>query len=208
MEQQFECPKPELPNNNFGVTSKEASPSQAVILIRDFNHLDVYWVRNTTGWTQSRRLLDFLIQVLDKSTREVLLDLVLTNANELIKEEASPSQAVILIRDFNHLDVYWVRNTTGWTQSRRLLDFLIQVLDKSTREVLLDLVLTNANELIKEVRNGESLDCSNFVILRNKDLNFGKTKFQLFKDLLDERSPGKLFQQTEELSETLNIHIS
>ncbi|RMC13997.1 hypothetical protein DUI87_09081 [Hirundo rustica rustica] len=70
--------------------------------------------------------------------------------------EASPSQAVILMGDFNHTDVYWV-------------------LDEPTRgEVLLDLVLTSANELIKEVTNRGSLGCSDFAILRNRDLNFSK----------------------------------
>lgn len=64
----------------------------------------------------------------------------------------------------------------------RLLDcvgesFLIQVLDKPTRgEVMLDLVLTNANELFKEVRNGGSMGCSSSVILKNKNLNFGRVK--------------------------------
>lgn len=69
--------------------------------------------------------------------------------------------------DFKHLDVYWVGNTADCTQFRRVLDcvednLLIQVLDKATRgEALLDLVLTNANKLIKEVRNGGSVGCSN-----------------------------------------------
>lgn len=82
----------------------------------------------------------------------------------LLVQEASPSQAVILLGDFNHLDVCQIRNTAGCTQSRRLLDyvediFLIQVLDKPTRgEVLVDLVPTSAKKLIKEVRNAGSLD--------------------------------------------------
>lgn len=81
--------------------------------------------------------------------------------------------------DFNHLDVCWVRNTAGCTQSRRLLDcvednFLNHVLDKKNRgEGLLNLVLTNANELIKEIRNGRILGSSKFLILRNMGLTFG-----------------------------------
>jgi len=48
-------------------------------------------------------------------------------------------------------------NATGYKQSRRLLEsvednFLVQILDKMTRsKVLLDLVLTSAEEIIEEV---------------------------------------------------------
>lgn len=34
---------------------------------------------------------------------------------------------------------------------------------------------------------------SSSVILRNKDLNFGRVKLQLLKELLSESTPGKLF---------------
>jgi len=56
----------------------------------NFNHLDVCWVSKTVHCMQFRRLLEsvednFLIQVLDRPNREeALLDLVLTNADELI----------------------------------------------------------------------------------------------------------------------------
>lgn len=64
-------------------------------------------------------------------------------------------------------------------QRSRLLEsvddnFLMQVLDSSTRgEVLLDLVLTTAGEIIKGIKIGDSLGCSyhatlvEFVISRN-----------------------------------------
>jgi len=66
-------------------------------------------------------------------------------------------------------------------QSRRFLDsiednFLVQVIDGPTRaEALLGLVLTNAEESIREVKIGGSLGCSDhalveFVILKNADL--------------------------------------
>lgn len=56
-----------------------------------FDHLEVCWESNTAGCKESRRLLEcmeatFLVQVLDKPARsEVLLDLLLTNVDELIK---------------------------------------------------------------------------------------------------------------------------
>jgi len=64
---------------------------------------------------------------------------------------------------------------------------------------LLDLVLTNAEDIVKVVKIGGSLGCSNhalvkFVITRNmgleksgvRTLNFGRVNFRLFKELLDE----------------------
>lgn len=73
-------------------------------------------------------------------------------------QEASHSQALLLVGDFNHMDVCWKSNIAGCKQSRRLLEyiednFLIQVLDTpSSDEELLDLVLTNEDNLIKEVK--------------------------------------------------------
>ena len=73
----------------------------------------------------------------------------------------------------------------------------VQVLDKPTREVLLDLTFTNADKLIKEMKIGGCLGCSDqalveLVISRNmglvkskvRALNFQRSKFQLFKDLV------------------------
>lgn len=68
-------------------------------------------------------------------------------------------------------------------------NFLVQVLDKATRsEELLDLELTNVDELIKGVKIGGRLGCSHlalieFVISRSKvkTLNIERGKFQLFR---------------------------
>ena len=76
--------------------------------------------------------------------------------------------------------------------------FLVQVIDGSTRgEALLDLVLTNAEESIREVKIGGSLGCSDhalveFVILKNaglaksraRTLCFRRANFRLLKELL------------------------
>ena len=74
------------------------------------------------------------------------------------------------------------------------------MLDKPTSgEALLDQALTNAEEIIKGVKIGGSLGCSDhalvkFLNLRNVGLaksgfriqNFGRTNFSLFEELLDE----------------------
>lgn len=70
-------------------------------------------------------------------------------------EEASATRSIILVGNMDHPDVCWKSHTAGCEQSRRLRqyiedNFLGQVLDKPARgEVLLDLVLTNADYIIK-----------------------------------------------------------
>ena len=73
-------------------------------------------------------------------------------------------------------------------------NFLVQVVDRPTRgEALLDLLLTNAEEIIKGVNIGGSLGCSDhalveLVISRDlglvkggvRTLNFGIANFKLF----------------------------
>jgi len=87
--------------------------------------------------------------------------------------------------------------------SRRLVEstddnFLVQVLDRPTRgEALLDLLLTNAEEIIKGVNAGGSLGCRDhalieFGISRDvglpksgvRNLNFGRVNFKLLNGLL------------------------
>jgi len=91
---------------------------------------------------------------------------------------SEPRQALVLVRDFNHPDICWKDHTVSCKRSRRLVEsiddnFLVQVVDRPTRgEVLLDLLLTNEEEIIKDVNVGGSLGCSDhalveFVILRD-----------------------------------------
>ena len=127
--------------------------------------------------------------------------------------ELSCSQALVLVGDFNHLDICWKDHMASCKRSRRLVEsiddnFLVQVVDRPTRgEVLLDLLLTNAEEIIKDVNVGGSLGCSDhalvkFVILRNvglakrvvRTLNFGKANFICWP-----RSPGTLSLETKML---------
>ena len=118
-------------------------------------------------------------------------------------QEVSHSRALVLMGDFNHPDICWDSGMAGGRQSRRFLEsvednFLVQVIDGPTRgEALLDLVLTNAEESIREVKIGGSLGCSDhalveFVILKNAGLAksrvttlcFRKGNFRLLKELL------------------------
>ena len=83
--------------------------------------------------------------------------------------------------DFNHPDICWKDHTASCKRSRRLVEsiddnFLVQVVDRPTRgEALLDLLLTNAEEIIKDVNVGGNLGCSDhalveFVTSRNVSL--------------------------------------
>jgi len=122
-------------------------------------------------------------------------------------QEASRSQSLVLLGDLNHPDICWKTSTVSCRQSRRFLEytednFLSQVIDSPTqRDTILDLIVTSASELIRHVKTGGSLGCSDhallvFTLLRDmgktrsivKTLNFRKAKFQLFKELLS-RTP-------------------
>ena len=116
---------------------------------------------------------------------------------------ASRSQALVLMGDSSHPDICWRDNTAGHKQSRRFLEcvddnFLLQVTEEPTRRgAMLDLVLTNKEGLVGNVKLRGSLGCSHheiveFKILRaprrahNKltTLDFRRTDFGLFRDLL------------------------
>ena len=95
-------------------------------------------------------------------------------------QKASRSQALILTGEFNHPDICWKSGTANCKQSRKLREciednFLVQVMESLTRgEALLDLLLTNAEELIGEVKIGGSLGCSDHGILSLEGYRMGK----------------------------------
>ena len=118
-------------------------------------------------------------------------------------QEVSHLQALVLMGDFNHPDICWDSGMAGGRQSGRFLEsvedsFLVRVIDGPTRgEALPDLVLTNEEESIREVKIGGSLGCSDhalveFVILKNaglaksraRTLCFRRANFRLLKELL------------------------
>ena len=112
-------------------------------------------------------------------------------------QEVLHSQVLILMGDFNHLDICWENITGSCKQSRRLLEsindnILVQVLERLTRdEVLLDLVLTSAEEIIKDIKIGGSLGCSDHALVGkewSQDTELQESELQLFKELLDKIS--------------------
>jgi len=105
--------------------------------------------------------------------------------------------------DFSHPDIWWRDNTAGHKQSWRFLEyvddnFLLQVIEELMRTgAVLDLVLTNKEGLVRNVKLKGSLGCSDhemveFKILRaagrahNKltTLDFRGADFAFFRDLL------------------------
>ncbi|GAB0180427.1 hypothetical protein GRJ2_000508000 [Grus japonensis] len=105
--------------------------------------------------------------------------------------------------DFNHPDICWRDNTAGHKQSRRYLEytdnnFLLQVTEEPTRRgAMLDLVLTNKEGLVGNVKLRGSLGYSDhemveFKILRAArrvhsklaTLDFRRADFGFFRDLL------------------------
>ena len=93
----------------------------------------------------------------------------------------------------------WVGSPDSAKVASRRVNAAIQVIDSPTRgEALLDLLLTNTEELIQGIKIHVSLGCSDhalveFTILRDtgqvksrvRTLNFGRARFQLFKELVD-----------------------
>jgi len=78
--------------------------------------------------------------------------------------------------DFNHPDNCWRVNTAEHTQSRRFLEcvgdnFLLQVIEEPMRRgAMLDLVLTNKEGLVVNVKLKGSLACSDHEMVEFKIL--------------------------------------
>ena len=83
-------------------------------------------------------------------------------------QEVSQLQALILLGDFNHPDICWKSSAVSCRQARSFLEctevnLLIQVKDNPTKgDTILDLLLTNASELIGDIRSG---GCSGHAII-------------------------------------------
>ncbi|GAB0186589.1 hypothetical protein GRJ2_001124200 [Grus japonensis] len=107
------------------------------------------------------------------------------------------------MEDFNHPNICWKGNTAGHKQSRRFLEgiddnFLFQVIEEPTRRgATLDLVLTNKEGLVGNMKLKGSLGCSDHEMVEFKihkavrrahskfiTLNFRRADFGLFRDLL------------------------
>ena len=106
-------------------------------------------------------------------------------------QKASRSQALVLLGDFNHPDISWKSVTVSCRQSKKLLEctednFLSQVIDSPTRgHVILDLLVTNAREIIGDIKIGGSRDHGlvDFAVLRHKGQVKSKFKTLNFRKL-------------------------
>lgn len=114
---------------------------------------------------------------------------------------ASQSQP-FLLRDLNYPGTCWNIYAARQAPSRRLQDctddnFLMQMVKPTRKGAQLDLVLTNKEGLVKDMKVGGRLGCSDqemveFMIMcsgprpisKNTDLEFGKANFGLIKELL------------------------
>ena len=105
--------------------------------------------------------------------------------------------------DFNHPDICWVSNLARHMQSKLFLqciedDFLMQVVEEMTRRgLILDLALSNRDGLVRDVKVGGSLECSDHEMVEFKmelggrskaknriaSLDFQRANFDLFQDL-------------------------
>ncbi|PKU27650.1 glycerol kinase [Limosa lapponica baueri] len=116
---------------------------------------------------------------------------------------ASHSQALVLMGYFNHPNICWRDNTAGHRKSRKFLEcvddnFLLQMVEEPMRKgAMLDLVLTNKEGLVGNVKLKGILGCSDhemveFKILRAArrvrskltTLEFRRADFGLLRDLI------------------------
>jgi len=108
--------------------------------------------------------------------------------------------------DLNHSSVCWMDNTAGHKQTRRFLEcfdgnFSPQEMNRlMSRDTLLDLILTNKEELMRDIKVRGSLICSTLKMTviqeperREKGnskittLNFRRADLSIFRDL-----PGRI----------------
>ncbi|PKU42733.1 glycerol kinase [Limosa lapponica baueri] len=105
--------------------------------------------------------------------------------------------------DFKHPDICWKDNTAGHMKSRKFLEcvndnFLLQMIEEPTRKgAMLDLVLTNKEGLVGNVKFKGSLGCSDHEMVEFKihravrrvcskltTLDFRRADFGLLRDLI------------------------
>ncbi|PKU39832.1 dtw domain-containing protein 2 [Limosa lapponica baueri] len=126
---------------------------------------------------------------------------------------ASHLQALVLMKTFNYPDTCCRDNTAGYKQSRRFLErindnFLLQLIEEPTRRGA-DLVLTNKEGLLRNMKLKGSLGCSNhkmveFKILRAARsvhsrltiLDFMRADFGIFRDLFGKVPRDKVLVET------------
>ncbi|XP_065440587.1 mitoferrin-1 isoform X1 [Chrysemys picta bellii] len=117
--------------------------------------------------------------------------------------KSSKAQDLVVMGDFNYPDICWENNTVGHRLSNKFLDciadnFLFQKVEKATRgEAVLDLILTNREELVENLKVEGSLGESDheiieFAILRKgrrenskiETMDFRKADFGKLRELI------------------------
>jgi len=94
-------------------------------------------------------------------------------------EGVSHLHILVLMGDFNHPASCWRHNTVGHKRSILFLEridgnFLAQVIQELTRRgILLDLVLTKKEELVKHMNVRGNLDCSDHEMVDTRILSGG-----------------------------------
>nr|XP_048691935.1 uncharacterized protein LOC125630279 [Caretta caretta] len=94
--------------------------------------------------------------------------------------EVTRLQALVLMGDFNHPDICWESNTAVHRQSRKFLEsvgdnFLVQMLKEPIRgRALLDLLLTNREELVGEAKVDGNLGGSDHKMVKSRILTQGR----------------------------------
>uniref|UniRef100_K7EZ11 Endonuclease/exonuclease/phosphatase domain-containing protein n=1 Tax=Pelodiscus sinensis TaxID=13735 RepID=K7EZ11_PELSI len=115
----------------------------------------------------------------------------------------SKAQDLVVMGDFNYPDICWETNTARHRLSNKFLDcigdnFLFQKVEKATRgEAVLDLVLTNREELVENLKVEDSIGDSDheiieFMILRKgrretstiEVMDFRKADFDKLRELV------------------------
>ena len=91
--------------------------------------------------------------------------------------------------DFNHPDISWEDHAARHTQSGRFLqsiegNFLMQMVEESTRRgALLDLVLTNKEGMVEDMKAGDRLSCSDHEMAEFRILRGGGRVLSRIKTL-------------------------
>ncbi|KAG6927235.1 hypothetical protein G0U57_010163, partial [Chelydra serpentina] len=105
---------------------------------------------------------------------------------------------LVVMGDFNYSDICWENNTAGHILSNKLLEcigdnFLFQKVEKATRgEAVLDLILTNREEWVENLKVEGSLDESRVHYskegrrenIKIKTMNFKKADFSKLRELV------------------------
>lgn len=103
------------------------------------------------------------------------------------------------INYFSHPDVPWRDNTLGQKQSRRFLEFtdnlFLTVTEEPTRRgSVLDLILTNNEELVGNVKGEASLGCSDHEMVEFRIFEAGRTVKNNLTALEFRRADSGLFK--------------